>query len=285
MSAFRSRCLAHGRPLAAGRTFGSVDVCVRTGVCPSVAGESPALCSCRAPGDLLKRGRTRLGLANTAGSPTEVVFDGSHSRRSNAGSDEPMNCHSLECQVPSTYCSPPSALDDDCSSRDSRDRGRGDGAAGIRTLVQLGKREPGRFAVEIGTRVGFGSSPWKDDLAFGNSAQVDTLLFASRNTGCDAPASARSAPAFGQRTSRASSAGREQGAAGGHRTGAADAGREISAAGALWQRQLVSVCLWAVGELESGAGRADDLTVAQLSGIAGSSHIPFGRASSGRLWG
>lgn len=94
---------------------------------------------------------------------------------------------------------------------------------------------------------------------------------------------------FGERTSRASSAGREQRAAGGCRAGAADAGRESSAAGALWQRQLEALCLWpwAVGDLGlEPEERATGLWLRfGFSGLADSSDIPFGLASSGRLWG
>ena len=108
---------------------------------------SPASSSRHGSGDVLKQDMSdrtraaRLTLGNAARSSTEVIFDGAYPPRSNIASDEPKDCHSPKCQALPTHHRQRLIASREMG-RDSHDRGREYGTAGIRTLVALGKCGP-----------------------------------------------------------------------------------------------------------------------------------------------
>ena len=103
-----------------------------------------------------------FGLANAAGSSTEVIFDGSHSCRSNVASDEPTNCHLLECEHQVlTHRPAESALNFARWDEITATGVVGTVRQGFAFCLNKARRGPASsqvLAVEIGSRFGFGNS-------------------------------------------------------------------------------------------------------------------------------
>ena len=107
-------------------------------------------------------GHSSWSLANAAGSSTEVIFDGSHSCRSNVASDEPTNCHLLEYEHQVlTHRPAESALNFARWDEITATGVVGTVRQGFAFCLNKARRGPASsqvLAVEIGSRFGFGNS-------------------------------------------------------------------------------------------------------------------------------